>query len=322
MGLAISRRVVGELELRHLTLSDLEYTPNDQSSAPALGGRANWSMKVQVGRIFGADPHLHRQRRSLLSRLLHALLIMAAARLLHALLLIRRSPLHALLLIGVLVACKVYLLPVLRCSWASVALPVGITHIGQKKGQRLCEACIHVTLPASLTSIGPSAFANCDSLRSVALPASLTSIGPSAFANCDSLRSVALPASLTSIGPSAFASCDSLRSVALPDSLIWIGEHAFADSALLSVALPANLTSISPRAFRGCHSLNSVANLKLIGEHAFHVNPCLSQDSRKRRAKLTYLELRRYGRPANCVYMRLSRRWRKREGRCRSYLQS
>ena len=103
MGLAISRRVVGELELQHLTLSDLEYTPNDQSSAPALGDRANWSMKVQVCRIFCAALHLH-WRRSLLSRLL-ALLLMAAARLL-----------HALLLIGVLVACKVYLLPVLRCS--------------------------------------------------------------------------------------------------------------------------------------------------------------------------------------------------------------
>ena len=97
MGLAISRRIIGDLDLRHLALSDLEYTPNDQSSAPALGNRANWSMKVQVGRIFGAAPHLHRQR-SLLCRLLHALLLMAAARLL-----------HALLLIGVLMACKVYL---------------------------------------------------------------------------------------------------------------------------------------------------------------------------------------------------------------------
>ena len=105
MGLAISRRVVGDLELRHLALSDLEfYTPNVQSSTPALGDRANWSIKVQVGRIFGAAPHLHRQR-FLLSehpRLLHALLLirrsllsrlllMAASRLLHALLFILRD---------------------------------------------------------------------------------------------------------------------------------------------------------------------------------------------------------------------------------------
>ena len=35
MGLAISRRVVGDLELRHLALSDLEY--EGVQSGPALG---------------------------------------------------------------------------------------------------------------------------------------------------------------------------------------------------------------------------------------------------------------------------------------------
>ena len=73
MGLAISRvisRVIRRdgydyeaadpLELRHLGMSDLEETPNVQSSAPALGDRASWHWKVQVGRTFAAAPHQHR----------------------------------------------------------------------------------------------------------------------------------------------------------------------------------------------------------------------------------------------------------------------
>jgi len=73
MGLAISRLISRDgydyeaddpLELRHLALSELEETLNVQSGAcpPALGGRASWSRKVQVGRIFGAAPHPHQRR--------------------------------------------------------------------------------------------------------------------------------------------------------------------------------------------------------------------------------------------------------------------
>ena len=83
MGLAISRQVngyetVSQLELRHLALSDLETRPDVQSgAAPASGGGATWSRKVQVGRIFGAAPHhpklsdpQHRGRKHFLCALL------------------------------------------------------------------------------------------------------------------------------------------------------------------------------------------------------------------------------------------------------------
>ena len=47
------------------------------------------------------------------------------------------------------------------------------------------------TIPESVTSIGSSAFYNCDSLASVTIGNSVTSIGNSAFEDCDSL--VCLP---------------------------------------------------------------------------------------------------------------------------------
>src|SRR5213593_1478349 len=64
-----------------------------------------------------------------------------------------------------------------------------------------------------VTSIGPSAFANCTALTNVTIPNSVTSIGPGAFLDCRSLASVAIPDSVTSIGQSAFYGSTSLTSV-------------------------------------------------------------------------------------------------------------
>ena len=257
MGLAISRQVNGyetvrQLEQRHLALSDLE-TLNVQSGAPPALGGATWSRKVQVGRIFGIAPHVVSRGR------------------------LRRLPLRALLLIGVLVACKVYLLPVVRCSWVSWAtLPDGITSIGLKRGRRLCQACTHVTLPAGLTSIGRMAFSSCQSLASITLPDGITSIGQETFYGCGSLRLVALPASLTSIGVAAFGGCQSLASISLPDGLTSIGEYAFVDCpSLASISLPNGLTSIGKRAFAGCSNLVrvNVSSGCAIGREAFIGTP-------------------------------------------------
>ncbi|MBO4661169.1 MAG: leucine-rich repeat domain-containing protein, partial [Bacteroidaceae bacterium] len=62
----------------------------------------------------------------------------------------------------------------------------------------------------SVTSIGGSAFSNCNSLTSITIPYSVTSIGGSAFSNCNSLTSITIPYSVTSIGGSAFSNCNSL----------------------------------------------------------------------------------------------------------------
>ena len=51
-----------------------------------------------------------------------------------------------------------------------------------------------------VTSIGDSAFANCQSLTSVTIPNCLTNIGDSAFSYCRSLTTVAMGTGLCSIG--------------------------------------------------------------------------------------------------------------------------
>ena len=68
-------------------------------------------------------------------------------------------------------------------------------------------------IPDSVTTIGDSAFRDCDSLTSVTIPDSVTSIGNLAFAYCSILTSITIPDSVTTIGDWAFCDCTSLTSV-------------------------------------------------------------------------------------------------------------
>ena len=115
------------------------------------------------------------------------------------------------------------------------------------------------SIPASVTSIGESAFLGCSSLASVTIPDSVTSIGNGAFNSCTSLASVAIPDSVTSIENYAFYHCSSLASVAIPDSVTSIGDHAFFYcTSLASVTIPDSVTSIGNYAFHSCNNLAEV----------------------------------------------------------------
>ena len=87
-----------------------------------------------------------------------------------------------------------------------------------------------LSLPASLTYIGESAFEDCRSLAQVTFAANsdLTSIGNWAFYNCHELSSITIPEGVTQIGKAAFYGCTYMSDVKLPASLRQIGDNAFA----------------------------------------------------------------------------------------------
>ena len=150
-------------------------------------------------------------------------------------------------------------------------------------------------VPASVTSIGRSAFHDCKNLTSVTIPNSVTSIGYSAFYHCANLTNINvasgnsayssmdgvlfnadqtllhtypmaksgstynIPASVTSIGRHAFASCSGLTSVTVPNSVTSIEHHAFLGcSGLTSVTIPESVITIGFQAFYGCSSQTDI----------------------------------------------------------------
>ena len=124
----------------------------------------------------------------------------------------------------------------------------------------------------SVTSIGNSAFEDCNGLKSVTIPNSVTSIGDYAFKR-SGLTSVTIPNSVTSIGGGSFDNCSSLTSVIIPNSVTSIGEAAFElCNGLTSVTIPNSVTSIRRATFCKCRGLKSVTipnSVTSIGEYAF-----------------------------------------------------
>ena len=130
-----------------------------------------------------------------------------------------------------------------------------------------------VTIPGSITNIGPGAFFNCTSLTSVTLGSGVTTIGYNAFMYCAHLTSITIPNSVTSIGGNAFTLCASLASVTLGTGITSIVDDTFYGcSNLTSVTIPATVTSIGNGAFHGCSKLASITipnSVSIIYSQAF-----------------------------------------------------
>jgi hypothetical protein len=152
------------------------------------------------------------------------------------------------------------------------------------------------TIPDTVTTIDPSAFAGCFSLSSITIPDTVTSIGSNVFVGCYGAGSITvdpsnniytsidnkalfnyagttlltyaigtaltpyvLPSSVTTIGDMAFFGIDALTAITIPETVTSIGDNAFVNcSGLTSVTIPESVTSIGNNAFVNCSSLTSI----------------------------------------------------------------
>ena len=125
-----------------------------------------------------------------------------------------------------------------------IAIPASVSYEGQNY---------------SVTSIGSSAFYNCDALTSVTIPNSVIMIGEYAFAGCSDLTSVTIPNNVTIIKNSTFGGCYSLTSVSIPNNVTAIEHAAFYNcSSLISVTIGNNVKNIGANAFNECSNLTSI----------------------------------------------------------------
>lgn len=141
-------------------------------------------------------------------------------------------------------------------SLTGIVLPEGITSIpdGLLNG---CSAMTEFTIPATVTSVGNSAFAR-TSLSNIVIPDTVTSIGSRAFSQTP-ISTIVIPDGITTINQNLFMGCKSLASITIPENVTSIGISAFQGCiSLESVTIPSKVTSIGGYAFARCESLTSV----------------------------------------------------------------
>ena len=111
-----------------------------------------------------------------------------------------------------------------------------------------------------VTEIEADAFRSNKDITAVTIPASITTIGPAVFNDCSSLESVTFEGDeLDSLGNFAFINCTSLTEIALPEGIPTIGIYTFSGcSNLTAITIPASVTSIEASAFTLCNRLATI----------------------------------------------------------------
>ncbi len=156
----------------------------------------------------------------------------------------------------------------------SVIVEEGITSIGNSAFMN-CNQITNVSLPSTLTSIGNNAFYGLTLLEEIQIPAAVTSIGDYAFADCTGLTQVVLPESVTSFGiyGNTFLRCTNLKTINIPNGVTRLPSSLFDGcSSLEEITIPASVTIIGGSAFYRCTSLESVtipASVEKLGSSAF-----------------------------------------------------
>lgn len=129
-----------------------------------------------------------------------------------------------------------------------------------------------------ITTIGKSAFLNCNSLTYVQLPPHLTEIPENCFRRCMSLLELEIPPTVKKIQSFAFQDCADLETILIPEGVTEIHAYAFQDCVSLEeVILPSTLTYLGQGVFEGCSRLETVVFQSSVKEiPAFAFSECYS----------------------------------------------
>ena len=139
----------------------------------------------------------------------------------------------------------------------SVTIPDTVTTIGPYVFYG-CTGLESIVIPDSVTTLDSGAFEGCSSLASATIGKGVTIVSGGLFNNCTSLANVKLAGNINVIYANAFANCDSLTNIDIPNSVETIDSRAFADSGLTSITIPAGVTSITGNVFCSCSNLTSI----------------------------------------------------------------
>ena len=144
-----------------------------------------------------------------------------------------------------------------------VTFSKGLKEIG-KEAFYCCLGLNSVDIPEGVTSVADKAFAwcgayktfgssySCSNFRKVTLPSTLSTIGASAFSNCQVLQSINIPEGITEIQDNTFEYCYQLSSIIIPKGIKKIGNRTFAhNQSLKTITFSWNAPQIDSKAFDG-----------------------------------------------------------------------
>ena len=139
----------------------------------------------------------------------------------------------------------------------------GLREIG-KESFYCCFGLNSVDIPEGVTSVADKAFAwcgayksfgssySCYNFRKVILLSTLSTIGASAFSNCQVLQSINIPEGITEIQDNTFEYCYQLSSIIIPKGIKRIGNRTFAhNQSLKTITFSWNAPQIDSKAFDG-----------------------------------------------------------------------
>lgn len=117
----------------------------------------------------------------------------------------------------------------------------------------------NTVIPNTVTSIGGSAFYDCENLTNIIIPASVTTIERAAFYRCRKPQDVEIPETVTSIGEAAFSFCHGFENVKIPNAVVTIDKGAFEYcNGVKTLVLGSSLTSIGDATFHNCWRLKEI----------------------------------------------------------------
>ena len=125
----------------------------------------------------------------------------------------------------------------------NLTLKSAVKFIGKSHFSPCFDTLKSVTIESGITEIPALCFAGCSKITEIVIPASVTSIGESAFSGT-SLKNLEIPNGVQTIGKAAFSNTR-LVSVSVPASVTTIGEDAFVAQAATNVTLNKKTNEIS-----------------------------------------------------------------------------
>ncbi len=131
----------------------------------------------------------------------------------------------------------------------------GLTQINVEAGNQKYTSVDGVLYTKDLTGLVMCP----NGLTSVTIPESVTSIGPGAFIGCGKLTSVMLPSGVSHIREWAFEACNGLTSVTIPESVTKIDRYAFLNcGGLTSLTMRGERPEAPNNIFQGCGKLKAI----------------------------------------------------------------